>query len=68
MGLTSLKYNGAPSVQNTDEYLVKIDYNRGKHHISGHYFQLRYSVPIIIPPSSNILEGNEEDPQNQDLK
>ncbi|MGA2046141.1 MAG: TonB-dependent receptor [Terracidiphilus sp.] len=67
-GPNYLKYNGAPSVQNTDEYLVKIDYNRGKHHISGHYFQLRYTVPIIIPPSSNILEGNGEDPQNQDLK
>ena len=67
-GPNYLKYNGAPSVQNTDEYLVKIDYNRGKHHISGHYFQLKYTVPIIVPPSSNILEGNGEDPQNQDLK
>jgi len=67
-GPNYLKYNGAPSVQNTDEYLVKIDYNLGKHHISGHYFQLRYNVPIIIPPSSNILAGNGEDPQKQDLK
>jgi len=67
-GPNYLKYSGAPSVQNTDEYLVKIDYNRGKHHISGHYFQLRYTVPIIIPPTSNILEGNGEDPQSQSLK
>jgi hypothetical protein len=63
-----LLYNGAPSIQNTDEYLVKIDYNAGKHHLSGHYFYLKYVVPIIIPPSSDILEGNSEDPQSQTLK
>ncbi|MGB7548487.1 MAG: TonB-dependent receptor [Terracidiphilus sp.] len=63
-----LRYNGAPSIQSTDEYLVKIDYNIGKHHLSGHYFQLQYNVPIIIPPTSNILEGNGEDPQKQGLK
>jgi hypothetical protein len=67
-GPNYLTYNGAPSVQNTDEYLVKVDYNLGKHHLSGHYFQLKYTVPIILPPSSNILEGNGEDPQNQRLK
>lgn len=54
-----LTYNGAPLVQDTDEYLVKIDYNLGsKHHISGHYFQNNYSVPIVVPPSDNILEIN----------
>jgi len=63
-----LLYNGAPSIQNTDEYLVKIDYNVGKHHLSGHYFYLKYVVPIIIPPASDILEGNSEDPQSQTLK
>src|ERR1035437_3843382 len=63
-----LRYNDAPSIQTTDEYLVKIDYNIGKHHLSGHYFQLKYNVPIIIPPTSNILEGNGEDPQSQGLK
>jgi hypothetical protein len=67
-GPNYLKYNGAPSVQDTDEYLAKIDYNIGKHHLSGHYFQLRYNVPVILPPSSNVLEGNDEDPQRQDLK
>jgi hypothetical protein len=67
-GPNYFKYNGAPSVQDTDEYLAKVDYNIGKHHLSGHYFQLRYNVPIIIPPSSNILAGNDEDPQKQDLK
>lgn len=68
MGSNYLSYNGAPSIQDTDEYLVKIDYNIGKHHLSGHYFQLKYNVPIIIPPTSNILEGNGEDPQSQSLK
>jgi len=68
MGPNYLSYNGAPSIQNTDEYLVKIDYNVGKHHLSGHYFQLNYNVPIIIPPTSNILAGNGEDPQTQTLK
>ena len=68
MGPNYLSYNGAPSIQDTDEYLVKIDYILGKHHVSGHYFQLKYNVPIILPPSSNILEGNGEDPQVQRLK
>jgi hypothetical protein len=51
-------FGGAPLVQNTDEYLAKVDYNLGKHHISGHYFELNYSVPIVTPPSDNILEIN----------
>jgi hypothetical protein len=68
MGPNYLVYNGAPSIQNTDEYLAKIDYNLGKHHLSAHYFQLQYTVPIIKPPASNILEGNGEDPQKQGLK
>jgi len=63
-----LTYNGAPSIQNTDEYLAKVDYNLGKHHLSGHYFQLNYSIPIILPPSSNVLGGNTEDPQALTLK
>ncbi|MGA7258289.1 MAG: TonB-dependent receptor [Terracidiphilus sp.] len=63
-----LLYNGAPSILDTDEYLAKIDYNIGKHHLSGHYFQLEFNVPIIIPPTSNIFEGNGEDPQKQSLK
>ena len=45
MGPNYLTYNGAPSIQDTDEYLVKIDYNIGKHHLSGHYFQLKYTGP-----------------------
>jgi hypothetical protein len=63
-----LTYNGAPSIQNTDEYLAKVDYNLGKHHLSAHYFQLHYSIPIILPPSSNVLAGDTEDPQALTLK
>ena len=63
-----LVFNAAPSIQDTDEYLAKIDYNVGKHHLSGRYFQLNYNVPIILPPTSNILAGNTEDPQNLGLK
>jgi outer membrane receptor protein involved in Fe transport len=51
-----LTFNGAPDSQNTDEYLGKVDFNFGKHHLSGHYFQMNYTDPIVIPPSSNLLE------------
>jgi hypothetical protein len=68
MGPNYLTYNGAPSIQDTDEYLAKVDYNLGKHHLSAHYFQLKYTIPIIIPPASNVLEGNSENPQKLGLK
>ena len=67
-GPHQLLFNAAPSIQNTNEYLAKIDYNLGKHHLSGHYFQLNYTVPTILPPTSNILAGNLENPQNLGLK
>jgi hypothetical protein len=67
-GAHQLVYNAAPSIQDTDEYLAKIDYIVGKHHLSAHYFQLQYNIPIILPPASNILEGNPEDPQSLGLK
>ena len=51
-----LNYNGLPTVQNTNEYLAKIDYIVGKHHLSGHYFQHEYIQPLVLPPASNYLE------------
>jgi hypothetical protein len=63
-----LSYNAAPTVQNTDEYLAKLDYDIGKHHLSGHYFQMHYNVPTILPPASNVLAGNTEAPQDLALK
>ena len=51
-----LNFNGGPDSQNTDEYLAKVDLNLGKHHLSGHYFQMNYTKPVFIPPSSNLLQ------------
>ena len=51
-----LTFNGGPDAQNTDEYLAKVDFNFGKHHLSGHYFQMGYTDPVFIPPSTNLLE------------
>jgi len=51
-----LTFNGRPGVQDTNEFLGKLDYNFGKHHLSGHYFQLNYTQPLVPPPASNILE------------
>jgi hypothetical protein len=51
-----LYYDGLPAVQTTNEYLVKVDFIAGKHHLSGHYFQQSYSQPLVLPPSTNILK------------
>src|SRR5580704_14573204 len=51
-----LNFNGGPDAQNTDEYLAKVDLNLGKHHLSGHYFQMSYTDPVFTPPASNLLE------------
>lgn len=51
-----LTFNGGPEVQDTDEYLGKIDYIVKKHHLSGHYFQMNYTNPIFVPPPTNLLQ------------
>jgi len=51
-----LTFNGEPTVQDTDEFLVKLDYIFSKHHLSGHYFQHQYTQPLVLPPASNQLE------------
>ena len=61
-GLTNtLNFSSLPTVQNTNEYLVKLDYNFGKHHLSSHYFQQSYIQPLVVP-TTNILQmtGNAE--------
>lgn len=65
-----LTYNGAPLVNNTDEYMAKVDYTLGKHHISGHYFQINYNVPLVSSASANIniLETNTNHPQKLVVK
>ncbi len=51
-----LTFNGGPDRQNTDEYLGKLDFNIGKHHLSGRYFQMNFTDPVFIPPSTNLLQ------------
>ncbi|MGA9389628.1 MAG: TonB-dependent receptor [Candidatus Sulfotelmatobacter sp.] len=51
-----LNFNGGPDIQSTDEYLGKEDFNFGKHHLSGHYFQMNYTDPVFVPPPTNLLE------------
>lgn len=57
-----LNFNGGPDRQNTNEFLGKLDLNAGKHHLSGRYFQMNYTDPIFVPPSTNLLQlrGNAE--------
>jgi Carboxypeptidase regulatory-like domain/TonB dependent receptor-like, beta-barrel/TonB-dependent Receptor Plug Domain len=58
----NLYYNGLPTIQNTNEYLVKVDFIFARNHLSGHYFQQDYTQPVVLPPTNNILaaEGNAE--------
>jgi hypothetical protein len=51
-----LLFNGGPDIQNTDEYLAKVDWNVRKHHLSVHYFQMNYTDPVFTPPPTNLLE------------
>jgi hypothetical protein len=51
-----INFDGGPDSQNTDEYLAKVDYNFRKHHLSVHYFQMNYTDPIFVPPSTNLLQ------------
>jgi hypothetical protein len=53
-----LTYEGGAQVEDSDEFLVKMDYHRGKHQLSGRYFFLNFNSPPFIPPPSNILEAN----------
>ncbi|MGH9328137.1 MAG: TonB-dependent receptor domain-containing protein [Terriglobia bacterium] len=53
-----LTYIGSPSINDTDQFLTKIDYYVGKHHISGRYFYLNFTSPPFVPPKTNILEAN----------
>jgi Carboxypeptidase regulatory-like domain/TonB-dependent Receptor Plug Domain len=51
----AFNFSSLPTVQNTNEYLVKLDYNFSKHHLSGHYFQQNYTQPLVIP-TTNYLQ------------
>jgi hypothetical protein len=51
-----LNYDGEPIIQNTNEFLGKVDFIIGKHHLSGHYFQHDYTQPLVSPPATNYLK------------
>ena len=63
-----LTFNGTPAVQNTNEFLIKADYSLGKHHLSGHFFQTDFGIPIVLPPTSNILATNTDQATSITLK
>ena len=52
----TVNYNGVPTTQNTNEFLAKLDYDIGNHHISAHYFQHQYIQPLVTPPAGNYLK------------
>lgn len=52
-----LNYVGAATDTNDDQYLAKIDYYRGKNHLSGRYFFTQFSEPPT-PLTNNILAIN----------
>lgn len=49
-------YNGLPTNEDTDEYLIKIDYGLARNHLTGHYYRQKYTIPRVLPPATNILE------------
>ncbi len=50
-------YNGLPTVQNTDEYLAKLDADFPKNHLNGHYYRQKYTV-AARPPARQQHSGN----------
>ena len=52
-----LNYPGAAANTDDDQFLVKVDYLRGKHHVSGRYFFSNFSEPAT-PLSNDILALN----------
>ncbi len=54
VGFNELNYVGPRAVKNEDEVMGKVDYNRGKHQLSGRYFQTYFRQPPTIQ-KDNIL-------------
>jgi Carboxypeptidase regulatory-like domain len=50
-----LTYTGSATIQNADEVLAKIDYQQGKHHVSGHYYLTRFSQPPVGVSGNSLL-------------
>jgi len=54
-GGQELNYLGAATNTNDDQYLAKIDYARGNHHVSGHYFFTQFTEPATPVMNNDIL-------------
>ena len=54
-GGQELNYLGAATNTNDDQFLAKIDYARGNHHVSGHYFFTQFTEPATPVMNNNIL-------------
>ena len=54
-GGQELNYLGAATNTNDDQFLAKIDYARGNHHLSGHYFFTQFTEPATPVMNNNIL-------------
>jgi len=52
-----LTFAGAPTQQNENQYLGKVDYQRNKHQLSGHYFFNRFTKPAFSS-KTNLLQDN----------
>jgi hypothetical protein len=49
-----LNFRGTNIVQTENQFMPKVDYNRGRHQVSGRYFFTDYSQPAVIP-EGNVL-------------
>lgn len=54
-GGDELNYLGAANNTNDDQALGRIDYIRGKHHLSGKYFYTKFSEPAVPITNNDIL-------------
>jgi Carboxypeptidase regulatory-like domain/TonB dependent receptor/TonB-dependent Receptor Plug Domain len=54
-GGEELNYLGAAADTNENQFLGKIDYTRGQHHFSGHYFYTKFTEPATPITNNDIL-------------
>ncbi len=57
-GGTELNYLGAATDSNENQFLGKIDFYRGKNHLSGRYFYTKFTEPATPMVNNNILTLN----------
>ncbi len=53
-----LTYVGGSTMQNDDQFTTKIDYNGGRHQVSGRYFYTYFKQPPVISKSNVLLDVN----------